>query len=221
MMALLGASGCDSDGPIASLPEPTVVSLAIGGDSSISIGSSSQLTAAARFSDGTTRNVASRADWQSSDIRIATVSGTGVVAGVASGSATITATYGGMSDQVTVTVTPSAATVTAVAIAGTPTITVGQTIQLALTATFSDGTTREATSFATWQSTRPTFATVSKTGVVAALSPGTAVIIAAYEGQATSISIVVTAFSPTESAARWSRGRAPLSLLSRGARPSP
>ena len=210
MISLLGASGCDPDGPIESLPEATVVSLAIDGDSSISIGSSSQLSAVARFSDGTTRNVASRAAWQSSDIRIATASSTGVVAGVASGSATITATYGGMSDQLTITVTSGPPTVTAVTITGTPTMTVGQTIQLSLTATLSDGTTRHATALAAWLSTRPTFATVSSTGLVTALSPGTALISAAYEGQATSISIVVTALGPAVVAVRPSSWMAPV-----------
>ena len=220
MMSLLGANGCGSGGPTESRSQATVISLTIDGARSITTGGSSQLIAVARLSDGRTRSVGSSAAWQSSDPGIATVSGAGLVGAVAVGTVTITATYRGRSDHVTVTVIPAAPAVTALTITGIQTITVGQTTQLVLTATLTDGTTRDATTLAIWQSTRPTFATVSGTGLVAALSPGTAVITAAYGNQATSISIVVTALSPDRDGGTTVGRHAP-PQLSTGARPSP
>ena len=195
VLALPGAGGCGSNGPTESGPHSTVISLTIGGDRSLTVGESNQLSAEARLLDGTSRDVAGSAAWQSSDAAIATVSGSGVVVAVTTGTVTVSATYRGKSDHATVTVIPVAPTVTAVTITGTKTITVGQTTQLTLTAILSDGSERDATALAIWQSTRPTFATVSGTGIVAALNPGTVVVTAAYQGQVASLTMVVTAIS--------------------------
>ena len=71
------------------------------------VGATSQFTAKAALSDGTTQDVTSAATWQSSDTTIATVSSAGAVAGVAAGTVTVTATYQSISgsDQITL-VTP-------------------------------------------------------------------------------------------------------------------
>jgi len=68
------------------------------------VGSSSQFTATAAMSDGTTNIVTSTATWQSSNTAVATVSSTGVVTAVAAGSATITATFESVAgtDQITI-----------------------------------------------------------------------------------------------------------------------
>jgi len=57
------------------------------------VGASSQFTATANFSNGTTQNVTSAANWQSSNAAIGTVSSTGVVTAVAPGEFDIHATY--------------------------------------------------------------------------------------------------------------------------------
>jgi hypothetical protein len=62
------------------------------------------LTATATYSDSSTGNVTGAATWSSSDPTKATVSA-GFVTGVAAGTATITATYGGQTDTCAVTVT--------------------------------------------------------------------------------------------------------------------
>lgn len=62
------------------------------------------LTATATFDDTSTQDVTATASWGSSDPTTATVSA-GFVTGVAAGSATITATYNGQSDDCAVTVT--------------------------------------------------------------------------------------------------------------------
>jgi len=79
-------------------PSPTVVAIAVTG-AAPAVGGTSQLTAVATFSDGTTKDVTSSADvtaptfWLSANTTIATVSPTGVVTGVSVGSVTIQVTY--------------------------------------------------------------------------------------------------------------------------------
>ena len=57
------------------------------------LGATSQMTATATLSNGTTQDVTAQATWQSANTAVATVSSTGLVTGVAAGSAAITATY--------------------------------------------------------------------------------------------------------------------------------
>jgi trimeric autotransporter adhesin len=67
-------------------------------------GSQYQLSAVAGFSDGSTQDVTSQAAWSSSDVGVATVTGTGLVTPVANGSALITATYQSVSGSMALTV---------------------------------------------------------------------------------------------------------------------
>ncbi|MCU1313738.1 MAG: Ig-like, group 2 [Acidobacteriaceae bacterium] len=80
---------------------PTTPSLAIGG--------SEQLTATATFSDATTGNVTSSVKWSMADPTVATISASGLAAGVASGATTVTAMLGGTTATVSVVVTTQAA----------------------------------------------------------------------------------------------------------------
>jgi hypothetical protein len=79
--------------------------------------------------------------------------------------------------------TPAGPTVKSVAIGGNLSLTaVGQTSQLAATATLSDGTTQTVTSTATWQSSNTAVATVSATGLLSSVGYGTATITAVDAG---------------------------------------
>lgn len=73
---------------------PTVESIAVTGADSVAIGATTDLTAQAKMSDGSSKNVTSTATWLSSDTGVATVDA-GTVAGVAQGSTDITANAGG------------------------------------------------------------------------------------------------------------------------------
>jgi len=82
----------------------TVISLSVSPNTvSLTAGSSQQLTATATLSNNGTQNVTGSATWSSSNTSVATVTG-GLVTAVASGSATITATYGGQTGSASVTV---------------------------------------------------------------------------------------------------------------------
>src|SRR5262245_19986134 len=60
----------------------------------IQVGSTLQLQAQAKFSDGTTSDVTSSVSWKSSDASLATVNSTGLVAAIALGRPAVTATSG-------------------------------------------------------------------------------------------------------------------------------
>jgi hypothetical protein len=67
----------------------------------VGIGSSTQLKAVATFNDGSVKDVTADFGWQSSDARTITVNGSGAVAGIASGQATITGSYQGLGARAT------------------------------------------------------------------------------------------------------------------------
>jgi Bacterial Ig-like domain (group 2) len=92
---------------VSSPTAPSLSTVAITGNSSLtSIGQTSQLTAVATLSDGTSQqNVTTTATWQSSSPAVATVSNAGLVTAVAAGTTTITATYQAKSGTFNVTVT--------------------------------------------------------------------------------------------------------------------
>jgi hypothetical protein len=94
----LGAAACGS-----STTPSTVTSIAVNGTTP-AIGASSQFTATASMSDGTTQDVTSLATWQSSNTAGATVSPTGLVTAVAAGTVIVQASYQNVtgSDEITV-----------------------------------------------------------------------------------------------------------------------
>jgi hypothetical protein len=112
LLAMLAVCGCGSNptGPTPSTGSqssaaPTVASLAVTGATFLAgIGETAQLVATARLSDNTQQVVTPGAEWQSSKPTVAAVTRDGVVTAVAGGLATITATYGGRSGSLAVSV---------------------------------------------------------------------------------------------------------------------
>lgn len=80
-------------------------SLAITGTQSGAAASTSQFTATLTRADASTEDVSAKALWSTSDATKATVSSSGLVTRVATGSATITANYAGRSNTRSVTIT--------------------------------------------------------------------------------------------------------------------
>jgi uncharacterized protein YjdB len=119
---------------------------------------------------------------------VATVSGSGLVTGVADGEATITATAEGKSGSAAVSVlTPVAANAVAPA---KVTIAPTETRQLAATARDAEGNELSGRPF-TWSSSDEAVATVSKDGLVLGVEDGTATITATAEGQSGTATITV------------------------------
>ena len=105
---LVAATACggSSNSSPTSVP-PTVSSIAITTTASIAtvaVGQTIQLTATAALSNGSTQNVSTQATWQSSNQPVATVSSTGLVTSITTGTANISATYQGKIGTLTISV---------------------------------------------------------------------------------------------------------------------
>ena len=128
--------------------------------------------------------------WTTSDALVATVSETGVVSAVAPGSATITVTSEGKADSAAVTVMRVPVGSVAIEPAGASVI-VGRTTALTATVRDADGTVVTDRPV-TWSSSNALVASVSTTGVVTAVAPGSATISAAAGGRSGSSAVTVT-----------------------------
>jgi hypothetical protein len=102
---------------------------------------------------------------------VATVNGAGLAAGVSAGVANITANLGPVSGSATLTVNAVVLQSLAVTPAN-PSILVGQSQQFAATGTYSDGTSHDLTSSATWSSSNTSVATISSAGLASGVSAG-------------------------------------------------
>jgi trimeric autotransporter adhesin len=171
------------------------------------VDSSQAFVATLVYDDGTTSNVTSQASWTSSNASVASVGststggpggGTGGSAGTATalaiGTATITATYDGLSGTATLTVTDPPISYVQVTPTN-PNLPVGGTQQFTATVVFSDNTTRNVTSQATWSSGSTSIAVVTTSGANAgrasAIAEGSTTISASYNGVSGSTTLTV------------------------------
>jgi hypothetical protein len=82
---------------------PSLSSLSISPNQpSVVIGGTTQLTATATYSDSSSNDVSSSVAWSSTDPRIASLSGSGLVSGSATGNVVITASYQGQTASTTI-----------------------------------------------------------------------------------------------------------------------
>jgi len=127
--------------------------------------------------------------WTSSAPSVATVDGTGLVTGVAAGSATITATSEGKSGSsaITATTVPVASVAVSPPSAG---VLVGATVQLTATPLDANGNPLGGRTI-TWTSSAPGVATVSASGLVTGVAVGSATITATSEGKSGTSAITV------------------------------
>ena len=153
-------------------------------NTNLPVGATQPFTATAVFADFTTRNVTASAAWTSSNTSAAVVTGTGPNAGRASalaeGSATITATYDGVSGSTVLTV---AKTVVSVSVTpANPTTVLGVGVAFSATATLSNNATLVVTSAAAWVSSDVGVATVTAGGAATPVKAGSSTITATYLG---------------------------------------
>lgn len=165
----------------------------------VPIGIYSRVDANAVFSDGSGGNVTGQATWTSSDNAVARVmvyqQYYAYVEAVAPGTATITASAGGMSASLSITVTNAALTSMQVSPAQ-PSLALGATLNVSASGLFSDLTTQNLTYTASWSSSNPAVLGVGQDEfgytVITGLSPGTATLSANYDGVTGSTTVTVT-----------------------------
>ena len=163
-------------------------------------GTSMQLTATSKFTDGTTQDLTSAVTWHSSGSAIS-ISNSGLVTANTPGTATVTATLDGIS-ATTPSLQVNAVTIKSVAITpASASIAPGTTVQFKATATFNDNTQQDITNLVQWNSSDASTATIqgfgAKAGLAASLAPGTSNISAVFGSVNASVStLTVTNVSP-------------------------
>jgi uncharacterized protein YjdB len=180
-------------------PNPVVTAVTVSpASASVAVGATSALQATVKDQFGNLM-IGQTVTWSSNNATAATVSSSGVVTGVAAGSATITATSSGKSGTSSITVTavpPPAPVVTTVTVAPTSaSIVAGSTTTLQATVKDQSGNVMTGQTV-TWSTNNAGAATVNSSGVVTGVAAGSATITATSSGKSGTSSITVTAVPP-------------------------
>ncbi len=125
----------------------------------VASGTSIQLTASGRFSDGSIQNLTSQSAWHSSNQAVVSVSTTGLIEGLTQGSSIITATNGSTTGSVTITVSPATLSQIEVNLDKSQ-IALGTGVQAYAIGLFSDHTTQDLTHQVAWGSSDTSVATI-------------------------------------------------------------
>jgi uncharacterized protein YjdB len=144
---------------------------------SVPVNTVQQLTATGSYTDGSSADLTSLVTWTSSAVSKANVDASGVVTGVAAGSASITATLNSVSGSTTVTVTAPSITAISVSPDGL-TLPLNVTQQFVATASYSDGSSQDLVTGVTWSSSATSVATIDNNGLASLLTAGTVTITA-------------------------------------------
>jgi hypothetical protein len=153
-----------------------------------------QLIATGTFSDKSSQDVTSTVTWSSSQTDFASISSGGVATGQGQGTSSIQAALGGVQGATNINIT-SATLVGLVVSPQNPSIAdTGVTLQFAANARFSDGSSLDATSVASWASSNTQIASIDSAAVARSLAIGAQTAgfssIQAVLGTATGVSIL-------------------------------
>src|SRR5208283_3509071 len=176
-------SGVTSPGDTLTVTAATLQSIAVTPvGPSIAKGTSQQFKATGTYTDNSTQDLTSQATWESGTPTVATITSAGLATGVGTGTTQITAALGGVtSPGDTLTVTTATLQSIAVTPVG-PSIAKGTSQQFKATGTYTDNSTQDLTSQATWVSSNPAAATISSSGLATGVGTGTTQITAAMGG---------------------------------------
>lgn len=168
----------------------------------VAVGQTAQLQVIVKSRHGGSTTTTS-ATWVSANAKVATVSTTGLVKGIAVGNVTITATVSGKSgtsaitviDTVTTPPPPPPAPSSVTVAPSASTVLVGTKVQLAATVKDSAGHTLTGQTIA-WSSSAPAIATVDTAGLVTTVAVGTATITAKTASVLGTATVTDTAATP-------------------------
>ena len=158
--------------------------------STVPLGLAQQFTATGTYNTGALRDVTNFATWSSASASIATIAPTGVATAVAQGTSTITALIGTVSGSATLNVGPPVL-VSMFVSPTSATVKKGNSLQLAATGVYSNHSTTDLTAATQWTSLSQPVATVSSSGLVSGVAPGTATIQAATANLSATSTITV------------------------------
>ena len=198
-LAACGGGASSSTGG-SNPPPPPVVSPSLSslqvtpGVASVAPGATQQFTATGKYSDGSTQNLTSSAQWTTSDSAIASLAGAGKVTAVGAGTVTVSATSGKFQATATLQITSAATNLAAIAVTpAAASLPVNTTLQFTATGTYQDGSSRDLTGLVNWSSSSTAAATVSAAGLATGVAAGSTTITASLAGIHGSTSLTVTA----------------------------
>lgn len=171
----LTVSSATATGVTIAPPNPTIAA-----------GLTEKFTATGAFSDGTTQDLTFDADWTSSNTAVATVSiadddKNELAATIAAGTTTITATFGAFSNPTLLTVTEPQLVSIAVTSANSSVLSLSK-VTFTATGTYTDTSTKDLTSRATWTSSNTNVVLNPTAGVTQTVTQGTNITITATLG---------------------------------------
>ncbi|MET3290902.1 UNVERIFIED_CONTAM: uncharacterized protein YjdB [Brevibacillus sp. OAP136] len=157
----------------------------------VEVGQVEQLQVTATLSNKETQDVTEEVIWESSKPAVATIDPNGKLTAIASGTAVITAAYGGKTAEITVEVSKAKRIKRLSASKQKVTIAAGKEQSIKLTATYQDDSKKVVTEQAKWSSEDESIAVV-KNGTIIGQAKGTVKIQAKYQGKTVTIQVTVT-----------------------------
>lgn len=161
----------------------------------VSVGVVKQFWAFGLYDDGSTADLTQTVTWASSDDNISSISNTlgarGKATGRTTGNVNITASYNGLTGTAPLTVNAASL----VSIATTPvnhSVASGSQLQFQVTGTYTDNSTQDLTSLASWTSSQTAVATINSTGLATSIGTGTSSITATIGTLSASTNMIVT-----------------------------
>ncbi len=187
LLTLVLALAISCGGNTPTVIEVTSVTIDVGDSLEVITGGTGSLTATVQPSDATDKTVT----WASSDTAVLEIGSDGSYTAHKAGQATVTATAGGKTDSVTITVKDPVKAESVSLDKETLDLTVGETVKLIATMTPED-----AIDILEWHSTGSSIASVSQDGTVTAVAEGTAVITVKTKSGATASCTVTVSPAP-------------------------
>jgi len=161
----------------------------------IPLGTAQQFTATGTYTDGSSQDVSGTVQWASSSATVAIISTSGVATSAGTGTTTISATQGTVTAATTLTV-GAPAIVSLTVSPGAVTIPLGTMQQFQAIATYTDGSTQDLTTSATWSSDTQSVALINSSGSASGIGIGAATISATSGGASSGAVLMVTAAVP-------------------------
>jgi len=166
----------------------------------LAIDSFQNFVATGKYSDNSTEDLTTSVSWSTDDLVKATITSTGILTAVSAGTSQVTASINSLSHSVSVTIPIRLESIVLNALPNN--LKLNDTFQLIATGTFSDASSVNISDQVNWISSDTNVFTVSNTGLIAAVSAGSATITAALNAQsantsATAIDLVEINISPT------------------------
>ena len=220
-------SGSISGSTVLTVTSAALVSIAVSPvNPSVAAGTAQSFTATGTYTDGSTQTLTTSVTWSSSDSSVANISNAagsqGQATTLSTGTTSISAASGSVSGSTTLTVT--AAVLVSISVSPTSTsVVTGATQQFDATGMYSDNSTQDLTTSATWSSDNTHVATISNAsgsnGLASAIAIGSAHISAVFSGiTSTTAALSVNSTTTQESvlhsfALTTSDGAAPFGAL--------